>query len=86
MKQLSKGAGDFVSDKRSVSLIVNGTPYEFSVGTMHGQVAPSDTLAHTLRETLGLTGTKIGCDHGACGACTVIMLSLIHISEPTRPY
>jgi carbon-monoxide dehydrogenase small subunit len=36
-------------------------------------VLPSQTLAQTLRETLGLTGTKISCDHGACGACTVIM-------------
>ena len=73
MEQARKEGTDLVSDKRSISLIVNGTPYEFSVGTMHGQVAPSHTLAHTLRETLGLTGTKIGCDHGACGACTVIM-------------
>ena len=30
-------------------------------------------LAHTLRETLGLTGTKVGCDQGACGSCTVLM-------------
>ena len=62
-----------MSDKSGINLIVNGTPYGFSIGTMHGQVAPSDTLAHTLRERLGLTGTKIGCDRGACGACTVIM-------------
>jgi aerobic carbon-monoxide dehydrogenase small subunit len=34
-------------------------------------VKPWDTLAHTLRETLDLTGTKVSCDHGACGACTV---------------
>jgi carbon-monoxide dehydrogenase small subunit len=57
----------------SIDLIVNGKPYKLAVGTMHGQVAPSHTLAHTLRETLGLTGTKVGCDRGACGACTVIM-------------
>jgi len=35
------------------------------------QVEPRDTLAHVLRDELQLTGTKIGCDRGACGACTV---------------
>jgi len=35
------------------------------------QVAPHATLADVLRDQLGLTGTKIGCDRGACGACTV---------------
>jgi aerobic-type carbon monoxide dehydrogenase small subunit (CoxS/CutS family) len=58
---------------RSIRLVVNGQPYELWVGDRPQEVNPSHTLAHTLRETLGLTGTKIGCDHGACGACTVLM-------------
>jgi carbon-monoxide dehydrogenase small subunit len=36
-------------------------------------VQPSDTLAYLLREKLGLTGLKVACDEGSCGACTVIM-------------
>ncbi len=62
-----------IEDKGNIRLIVNGKIFDLSVGENFGQVAPSHTLAHTLRETLGLTGTKIGCDRGACGACTVLM-------------
>jgi xanthine dehydrogenase YagT iron-sulfur-binding subunit len=41
-------------------------------GQMHtAQIDPRATLLDTLRETLHLTGTKKGCDHGQCGACTV---------------
>lgn len=61
------------NEKRIVHLIVNKKPYDLAVGHMHGAVDPKDTLAHTLRETLGLTGTKIGCDQGSCGSCTVLM-------------
>lgn len=58
---------------RIIHLKVNDKDYALAIGDTVGAVAPSDTLAHTLRETLGLTGTKISCDQGSCGACTVIM-------------
>ncbi|MEJ2723596.1 MAG: (2Fe-2S)-binding protein [Deltaproteobacteria bacterium] len=57
-------------DKKNINLVVNGRPYGLLVGK---DVLPSDTLAQTLRDTLGYLGTKIGCDRGACGACTVIL-------------
>jgi aerobic carbon-monoxide dehydrogenase small subunit len=57
----------------SISLKVNGHKYELDVGGKPGQIDPSDTLLRTIRETLGLTGTKFSCGQGACGACTVIM-------------
>ena len=62
-----------VKDPDLARITVNGELYEFVIGTNHGEIAPSHTLAQTLRETLDLTGTKIGCDRGACGACTVLM-------------
>jgi aerobic-type carbon monoxide dehydrogenase small subunit (CoxS/CutS family) len=60
-------------ERRHLSLTVNGRVHDLKVGTEPDQVDPAHTLAHTLRETLGLTGTKVSCDHGACGCCTVLM-------------
>ena len=59
--------------ERFITLRVNGKEYELSVGTGRGQVPPQETLANTLRDHLGLTGTKVACDEGACGCCTVVM-------------
>lgn len=50
----------------SMNLWVNAT--EWSI-----EVAPDETLLHTLRERLHLTGTKEGCSEGECGACTVLI-------------
>jgi carbon-monoxide dehydrogenase small subunit len=49
-----------------ITLRVNGT-------TRTGSTEPRRTLADFLREDLGLTGTHLGCEHGVCGACTVIV-------------
>jgi carbon-monoxide dehydrogenase small subunit len=58
------------SSPRVLRIRINGAWYEFAVGQ---DIQPSHTLAYILREKLGLTGLKTGCDEGACGACTVIM-------------
>src|SRR5512135_964230 len=58
---------------KSIQLTVNGQVYDLDVGARSGQVDPAHTLVYTLRETLGLTGTKAACGQGACGACAVIM-------------
>jgi carbon-monoxide dehydrogenase small subunit len=60
-------------EKETVCLTVNGQFYKLEVGNKPNEVDPSHTLAHTIRETLGLTGTKVSCDNGACGCCTVLM-------------
>lgn len=51
---------------RRVKLAVNGE-------TVEHDVEPRETLLDTLRDRLGLTGTHAGCEHGSCGACTVLL-------------
>lgn len=50
----------------AIELVVNGRPYRETV-------EPRLLLSDFLRHTLGLTGTHVGCEHGVCGACTVLL-------------
>jgi carbon-monoxide dehydrogenase small subunit len=52
--------------KRVINLTVNGQAHEATV-------EPRRLLSDVLREDLGLTGTHVGCEHGVCGACTVLV-------------
>src|SRR5271168_4699546 len=65
------GAGD--TGDRLISLDVNGQRRRVDV-------MKQETLAWTLRYKLGLTGTKLGCDRGECGACTVLLDDVPHYS------
>ena len=53
------------NDTRDITLVVNHKSY-------HATVECRTTLADALRNQLGLTGTHLGCEHGVCGACTVL--------------
>jgi xanthine dehydrogenase YagT iron-sulfur-binding subunit len=68
MAQTSSTARADISapDTVEIELIVNGAKTKL-------KIAPWTTLLDALRENLDLTGTKKGCDHGQCGACTVLV-------------
>ena len=72
VKRRNQKKGSTLND-HTIHLTVNGQLYALDIGGRPGEIEAFHTLSHTLRETLGLTGTKISCDNGACGACTVIM-------------
>lgn len=61
-----------MSEVHLVAMTVNGTRHEVAVEARR-------TLADVLRHDLGYTGTHVGCEHGICGACTVLV-----DGEPTR--
>ena len=59
-------------EHQTIHITVNGTPYERAV-------EPRLLLSDFLRHALGLTGTHVGCEHGVCGACTILF-----VDEPRR--
>src|SRR5215467_2998261 len=54
-----------MSKTRKISVTINGKRYDEEVEVRF-------TLADFMRQQLGLTGTHLGCEHGVCGACTII--------------
>jgi aerobic carbon-monoxide dehydrogenase small subunit len=60
------GGFDFDAAVMPLTLRVNGTEHQLSA-------EPRTTLADALRDGLGLTGTRLGCEHGVCGSCTVLL-------------
>ena len=60
-----RAASDGAWERQEVRVVVNGTPYV-------RVVEPRLLLSDFLRHELGLTGTHVGCEHGVCGACTVL--------------
>ena len=55
-----------MSDRTEITLVINGSSHQI-------RVEPRRTLADAIREDCGQTGTHLGCEHGVCGACTVLV-------------
>ena len=55
-----------MSNKFDITLNINSRDYQL-------HIEPRQTLADVIREDCGLTGTHVGCEHGVCGACTVLL-------------
>jgi aerobic carbon-monoxide dehydrogenase small subunit len=55
-----------MSERSDITLTINGRPHAI-------RVEPRRTLVDAIREDCGQTGTHIGCEHGVCGACTVLL-------------
>jgi len=55
-----------MTERRPITLTINGKDYRVTV-------EPRRTLVDVIRDDCGLTGTHIGCEHGVCGSCTVLL-------------
>ncbi len=66
----TKQEGEAVEPSSSIRIRINGAWHAFEVGR---DIPATETLSRLLRERQGLTGVKVACDQGACGACTVLL-------------
>ncbi len=66
LQRVRDTCGSRMTEKLDIILTVNGRDHAISV-------EPRKTLVDSIRDDCGLTGTHIGCEHGVCGACTVIL-------------
>ena len=76
LRQVRAQTGSANAPERLISLNINGR-------TRRVDVLPQETLAYTLRYKLGLTGTKLGCNRGECGACTLLIDGVTNYSCST---
>ncbi|MGB5894440.1 MAG: (2Fe-2S)-binding protein [Ignavibacteriaceae bacterium] len=65
-KKIEKETEDFIEGKQLLALTVNDSPVKL-------MIRPETTLVELIRDHLELTGTKIGCNQGECGSCTVVV-------------
>lgn len=65
-KKIEEETEDFIEGKQSLTLVVNDRPVKL-------MIKPETTLVELLRDHLELTGTKISCNQGECGSCTVLV-------------
>jgi aerobic-type carbon monoxide dehydrogenase small subunit (CoxS/CutS family) len=85
------GATALVEERARAETAGGGLPVSLTLNgaVTKGVFEPRTTLAEALRDTWGMTGTKVGCDRGACGACTVLLdglavnscLTLVHDAD-----
>src|SRR6266498_1021706 len=68
LKELASGDSEMAVAPEKIDIKLNINGHDYAV-----RVEPRKTLVDVIRDECGLTGTHIGCEHGICGACTIIL-------------
>src|SRR5579872_1398988 len=69
----ARGAADMATTAAPQAGVQSSIAFSVNGADVSASVSPVERLSKVLREHLGLTGTKVGCDAGDCGACTVLL-------------